>query len=113
MVPGSFGCGRSVLDAMAMFAPSRAARNAMARPIPREAPVMKRVLLESIVGLRATSYGLERYADCDCNCNTGSRASPRLAAAVAQLLVSFYRHPCSSRYQHRYDNDKHFAHQCA
>src|ERR1043165_3675715 len=43
IVPGSFGCGVSVLAAIAMFAPSRAARNAIARPIPREAPVMNSV----------------------------------------------------------------------
>src|SRR3954451_17223591 len=44
MVPESFGCGVSVLAAIAMLAPSRAARSAMARPMPREAPVMKSVL---------------------------------------------------------------------
>src|SRR5690554_5276256 len=44
MVPGSFGCGSAVLAAMAMLAPSRAARSAMARPMPRLAPVMNSVL---------------------------------------------------------------------
>ena len=44
MVPGSFGCGSVVFEAMTMFAPSRAARSAIALPIPRLAPVMKRVL---------------------------------------------------------------------
>src|SRR6187455_1559728 len=44
MVPGSFGCGSAVLAAMATLAPSRAARSAMARPMPRLAPVMNRVL---------------------------------------------------------------------
>ena len=44
MVPGSFGCGVSVLAAIAIFAPSRAARSAMASPMPREAPVMNNVL---------------------------------------------------------------------
>src|ERR1700683_2237195 len=43
MVPVSFGCGVAVLAAMAMLAPSRAARNAIASPMPREAPVMNRV----------------------------------------------------------------------
>src|SRR5215470_7093321 len=43
MVPGSLGCGVSVLAAMAILAPSRAARSAMASPMPREAPVMKSV----------------------------------------------------------------------
>src|SRR5690606_6973298 len=44
MVPGSFGLGTEDLAAMATLAPSRAARRAMARPMPREAPVMNRVL---------------------------------------------------------------------
>ncbi|MCY1463480.1 hypothetical protein D9M71_813820 [compost metagenome] len=44
MVPGNFGLGTEDLAAMATLAPSRAARSAMARPIPREAPVMNRVL---------------------------------------------------------------------
>src|SRR5262249_187845 len=43
MVPGSLGCGWSVLAAMTMLAPSRAALSAMASPMPREAPVMKSV----------------------------------------------------------------------
>src|SRR5207248_2349178 len=38
IVPGNFGCGVSVLAAMATLAPSRAAR---ASPMPRDAPVMK------------------------------------------------------------------------
>src|SRR5215475_1198042 len=44
MVPGSLGCGVAVLAAIAMLAPSRAARSAMASPMPRDAPVMNRVL---------------------------------------------------------------------
>jgi hypothetical protein len=44
IVPGSFGCGSLVLAAMTMLAPSRAARRPMARPMPRLAPEMKRVL---------------------------------------------------------------------
>ena len=43
MVPGSLGCGSAVFAAMATFAPSCAARKAIALPIPRLAPVMKRV----------------------------------------------------------------------
>ena len=42
IVPGSFGCGSVVLAAMTTLAPSAAARSAMAWPMPREAPVMKR-----------------------------------------------------------------------
>src|SRR6516162_384884 len=44
MVPGSLGWGVSVFAAIAILAPSRAARSATARPMPREAPVMKSVL---------------------------------------------------------------------
>ena len=49
IVPGSFGLATDDFDAIAMFAPSRAARSAIARPMPREAPVMKRVLPDSVV----------------------------------------------------------------
>src|SRR5688572_28990408 len=44
MVPGSLGLGSVVLAAMTMLAPSAAARLPMARPMPRDAPVMNRVL---------------------------------------------------------------------
>src|ERR1700691_2528566 len=43
MVPGSFGFGSAVLAAMTILAPSFAARSAMARPMPRLAPVMNKV----------------------------------------------------------------------
>src|SRR5690554_3943335 len=54
MVPGSLGLGTPDLATMAMLAPSRAARRAIWRPIPREAPVMKRVLPASVVILLST-----------------------------------------------------------
>ena len=44
MVPASLGCGSAVLAAITTLAPSRAARRAMARPMPRLPPVMNRVL---------------------------------------------------------------------
>src|SRR5438105_4597718 len=44
MVPLSFGCGSAVFAAIATLAPSRAARNAMASPMPRLAPEMNSVL---------------------------------------------------------------------
>src|SRR5690349_2680933 len=44
MVPGSFGWGSVVFEATTTFAPSAAARNAIALPMPRLAPVMNRVL---------------------------------------------------------------------
>ena len=43
-VPSSLGCGWSVLATIATLAPSRAARSAIARPMPRLAPVMNSVL---------------------------------------------------------------------
>mmetsp|Transcript_99540 Transcript_99540/g.320907 ORF Transcript_99540/g.320907 Transcript_99540/m.320907 type:complete len:265 (-) Transcript_99540:1708-2502(-) len=44
IVPGRVLCASVVLAQMATFAPSRAARLAMASPMPREAPVITRVL---------------------------------------------------------------------
>src|SRR5271165_4429582 len=43
MVPGNRGCGLAVLAAMAMLAPSFAARSAIAKLIPRLPPVINRV----------------------------------------------------------------------
>src|SRR5580693_46457 len=51
MVPCSFGCGSAVFAATAILAPSRAARSAIARPMPREAPVMNRVLPASDIAV--------------------------------------------------------------
>src|SRR5256885_14857737 len=44
MVPLSLGCGSAVFASIATLAPSRAARNAMASPMPRLAPEMNKVL---------------------------------------------------------------------
>ncbi len=44
MVPGSLGLGTADFAAIATLAPSRAARSAIASPMPREAPVIRRVL---------------------------------------------------------------------
>src|ERR1700751_6245514 len=49
MVPFSFGCGSAVFAAIAMLAPSRAARSAIASPMPRLAPEMNSVLPFSVV----------------------------------------------------------------
>src|SRR5215472_7413507 len=51
MVPESFGCGLSVLAAMAMLAPSRAARSAIASPMPRDAPVINNVRPLSVISV--------------------------------------------------------------
>src|ERR1700722_15503749 len=51
MVPLSFGCGSAVFAAIATLAPSRAARSAIASPIPRLAPDMNSVLpLSDVIG---------------------------------------------------------------
>jgi hypothetical protein len=47
-VPSSLGCGSAVLAISATFAPSRAARTAMARPMPRLAPETNSVLPASV-----------------------------------------------------------------
>src|ERR1700687_4826510 len=44
MVPFSFGCGSAVFAAVADFAPARAARSAIASPIPRLPPDTNSVL---------------------------------------------------------------------
>src|SRR6266567_2372681 len=72
MVPGSLGLGSVVLAAMAMLAPSRAARSAIALPMPRLAPLMNRVFPLSVamglLGMRSLDDwcyavdGNERYA---------------------------------------------------
>src|SRR6266571_4276523 len=64
MVPGSLACSLVVLAAMATFAPSRAAASAIALPMPRLAPVMKRVLPWS-VATRASpfDFGIGREHD--------------------------------------------------
>ena len=41
IVPGNLGFGSAVFAAIAMEAPSAAARRAIAKPIPREPPVTK------------------------------------------------------------------------
>ena len=48
IVPGSFGCGSTVFASTATLAPSRAARRAIARPMPRLAPVMSIVRPASV-----------------------------------------------------------------
>ena len=48
-VPSSVGCGSAVLAISATLAPSRAARSAMARPMPRLPPEMNKVLPASVI----------------------------------------------------------------
>src|SRR5665647_204401 len=58
MVPSNLGCGSTVFAAMATLAPSRAAFRPMARPMPRDPPVMNSVLPFSDMALvlPATGY---------------------------------------------------------
>src|SRR5277367_1144555 len=62
MVPGRCLCGSAVLAAMATLAPSRAARRAMARPMPRLAPVTNRVFPAKLIfeSSQVGSRGLDR-----------------------------------------------------
>src|SRR3546814_7574111 len=66
-----FGLGTSDLAAIATLAPSRAARSAIARPMPREAPVMKRVWLLRV--------GMEREWGMGDEGNEGNEASLALS----------------------------------
>src|SRR3954464_13739673 len=75
IVPGSLGCGVSVLAATAMFAPSRAAFSAMASPMPREAPVMNSVL--PLSDMPAPLLALAQTARC----------SARLAFAMRSAYI--------------------------
>src|SRR5437016_3371234 len=65
MVPSSFGWGASVLAAIAMLAPSRAARSAIASPMPREAPVMNRVFPLSVAMGKYPSACKRRFGGID------------------------------------------------
>src|SRR5436190_11351579 len=55
IVPSSLGCGSAVLAISATLAPSRAARSAMASPMPRLAPEMKSVLSASGLSMPGSS----------------------------------------------------------
>src|SRR5258705_11342309 len=58
MVPLSFGCGSAVFAAIAILAPSRAARSAIASPMPRLPPDTNSVLpLSDVI---APSIGVSR-----------------------------------------------------
>src|SRR5690606_28352175 len=87
IVPGSFGLGTADLAAMATLAPSRAARRAMARPMPREAPVINRVLpfrLAIAVSSHAWSTSLAR-AGVRPAYNSAPMDSARLDALVSWI----------------------------
>ena len=56
---GQLRIGSAVLAAMAILAPSRAAASPIASPMPREAPVMKRVLPERVEGIGAFSENVQ------------------------------------------------------
>src|SRR5208283_5993694 len=60
MVPGSLGLGSAVFAAMATLAPSRAALSPIASPMPRDAPVMNRVLPERVSATTGLPIIVER-----------------------------------------------------
>src|ERR1700722_19843835 len=80
MVPGRCLCGSAVLAAMAMLAPSRAALSAMARPMPRLAPVMKRVLPARLIAFAPSG------SDGAVPVDAGAVAAPLGAAATHQAV---------------------------
>ena len=82
IVPSSFGCGLSVLAISATLAPSRAARSAIARPMPRLPPLMNAVRPDSGSGELIP--------------RAGGRTSPRRRAA-ARPAASPSRSPASAR----------------
>src|SRR5579871_4351038 len=87
MVPGRCLCGSAVLAAMAMLAPSFAARSAMARPMPRLAPVMNRVLPERLMAF--PPLGGRRLVPVDARRIPllHGRAAPDQAIEVRQALA--------------------------
>src|SRR5208283_1518677 len=60
MVPASLGLGSAVFAAMATLAPSRAALSPIASPMPRDAPVMNRVLPERVSATTGLPIIVER-----------------------------------------------------
>ena len=82
IVPESFGCGATVLAAIATLAPSRAARSAIASPMPRLAPVTKRVLPPTIAHAVASLAHGVKTTPVDAMMRRG-RASPRRRGAAA------------------------------
>src|SRR4029078_7734394 len=62
MVPLSLGCGSAVFAAIATLAPSRAARSAIASPMPRMAPETNSVLpLRDVMGSSPVSDATRRH----------------------------------------------------
>ena len=92
MVPGSFGCGSAVLAAMVTLAPSRAARSAIARPMPREPPEMKIVLLPS--DMKASSNSLT-------GCNPCASADRAFKAGCRERRLTQRRHGGHASAGHR------------
>src|SRR6516164_3806937 len=94
IVPSSLGCGVSVLAAIVILAPSRAARSAIASPMPREAPVMNRVLPLSDIG--SPFAGKERFERCLRFGRTQALAEdPGFLIDVGLHLFGFAAHQCA------------------
>src|SRR6185312_8979012 len=89
MVPSSLGCGSTVFAAIATLAPSAAALSAIASPMPREPPVMKRVL-----PLRDIFSAFQNLPDAD-DMTVGIADIEIPAAVILSLDLALERHtPC-------------------
>src|SRR5258708_5146498 len=85
MGPGNLGCGSGGLGTTAAFAPSRAARRAIASPIPRLAPVMNSVLPAKLrIAAFLTSVGRARSG-------RGATSTLQRAQEVQQVLLCLWR----------------------
>src|SRR5882757_3509219 len=98
MVPLSFGCGSAVLAAIATLAPSRAARSAIASPMPRLPPDTNNVLPLRLV-IKRTPVWFQQYAE-------GSEI-PSLPNVVPGLRIGV-QHP-AARFRQRERRDEEHA----
>ena len=80
MVPFSFGCGSAVLAAIATLAPSRAARSAIASPMPRLPPETNSVLPLSDVIVASLAVS---SADCASGAYCPAASAPRVRGSGA------------------------------
>src|SRR5712671_5065210 len=102
MVPLSFGCGSAVFAAIATLAPSRAARSAIASPMPRLPPdtnnvlPLRRVIKRTPVWFSSSFYSLPLW---------GGSAFSRVATF---FLRSRVQHP-AARFRQRERRDEEYA----
>src|SRR5215469_148195 len=87
MVPSSLGCGSTVFAAMAILAPSAAALRAIARPIPREPPVMNRVLPFNDIGASVLRRSSRKHGLCADNAVAAFRNTAFEAARLNRKVL--------------------------